>query len=51
MQRVARGLATGDFDNDGRIDVLIVMEKMPLAFFPTEERSRRDPRGSRTGTL
>ena len=31
--RLARGLATGDFDNDGRVDLLIVSENMPLALF------------------
>jgi tetratricopeptide (TPR) repeat protein len=29
--RLARGLATGDFDNDGRIDILLVCENAPLA--------------------
>jgi hypothetical protein len=29
--RLARGLAIGDFDNDGRIDVLLVSENTPLA--------------------
>ena len=29
--RVGRGLAVGDMDNDGRIDVLIVSENAPLA--------------------
>ncbi len=31
--RLARGLATGDFDNDGRIDVLMVSGNEPLALF------------------
>jgi hypothetical protein len=31
--RLARGLATGDFDNDGRVDVLVVSVKAPLALF------------------
>ncbi len=31
--RLARGLATGDFDNDGRVDLLIVAENAPLALF------------------
>ena len=29
--RLARGLAVGDIDNDGRTDVLIVSENDPLA--------------------
>ncbi len=31
--RLGRGLATGDLDNDGRIDLLIVAEGEPLAYF------------------
>jgi tetratricopeptide (TPR) repeat protein len=31
--RLARGLATGDFDNDGRIDVVLVAENEPIALF------------------
>ena len=31
--RVARGLAAGDLDNDGRIDLLIVAQDVPLAYF------------------
>ena len=31
--RLARGLATGDFDNDGRVDLLIVSGDKPLALF------------------
>ena len=29
--RVARGLAVGDIDNDGRLDVLLASQRMPLA--------------------
>jgi thioredoxin-like negative regulator of GroEL len=32
VPRVARGLATGDLDNDGRLDVLIVAQGAPLAY-------------------
>jgi thioredoxin-like negative regulator of GroEL len=31
--RVGRGLAAGDVDNDGRIDLLLVAQDGPLAFF------------------
>jgi enediyne biosynthesis protein E4 len=31
--RVARGLAAGDLDNDGRIDLLIAAQDVPLAYF------------------
>jgi tetratricopeptide (TPR) repeat protein len=31
--RVARGLAAGDLDNDGRIDLLLVAQDGPLAYF------------------
>ncbi len=31
--RVARGLASGDLDNDGRADLLIVAQDVPLAYF------------------
>ena len=31
--RLARGLAAGDFDNDGRVDLLVVTENEPLALF------------------
>jgi lipopolysaccharide biosynthesis regulator YciM len=31
VPRVARGLAVGDFDNDGRLDVLILAQNGPLA--------------------
>ncbi len=33
VPRLGRGLAVGDFDNDGRLDLLIVAEREPLAFF------------------
>jgi hypothetical protein len=37
--RVARGLAAGDLDNDGRCDALIVAQDGPLAYF--HNRTRR----------
>jgi tetratricopeptide (TPR) repeat protein len=33
VQRVGRGLAAGDLDNDGRIDALILAQNEPLAYF------------------
>ncbi len=31
--RVARGLAAGDLDNDGRVDLLVTAQDVPLAYF------------------
>jgi enediyne biosynthesis protein E4 len=31
VERLARGLATGDLDNDGRVDVVLVSQNAPLA--------------------
>ncbi len=33
VERMGRGLAAGDLDNDGRIDALIVSQNEPLAYF------------------
>jgi hypothetical protein len=33
VRRVGRGLAAGDLDNDGRIDVLVVSQNEPMAYF------------------
>ncbi len=33
VPRVARGLAAGDLDNDGRVDLLIAAHDVPLAYF------------------
>jgi len=33
VPRVGRGLAAGDLDNDGRLDLLIVAQEKPLAYF------------------
>jgi enediyne biosynthesis protein E4 len=33
VPRIARGLAAGDLDNDGRTDLLIVSQNAPLAYF------------------
>ncbi|MFI5458430.1 MAG: FG-GAP-like repeat-containing protein [Isosphaerales bacterium] len=37
--RLGRGLATGDLDNDGRTDLLIVSENAPLALFRNQAAS------------
>jgi hypothetical protein len=36
--RIARGLAIGDLDNDGRIDVLIVSQNAPIALLHNQSR-------------
>jgi tetratricopeptide (TPR) repeat protein len=36
VPRLGRGLACGDMDNDGRLDLLIVSERTPLAYFHNE---------------
>lgn len=33
VNRVGRGLASGDLDNDNRVDLLILSQNQPLAFF------------------
>ena len=33
VPRIGRGLAAGDLDNDGRVDLLIVAQNEPLAYF------------------
>jgi enediyne biosynthesis protein E4 len=33
VPRVARGMAAGDLDNDGRLDLVIVAEQEPLVYF------------------
>ena len=33
IPRVGRGLASADFDNDGRVDLLLVPQNEPLAYF------------------
>lgn len=36
VPRLGRGLASGDLDNDGKLDLLIVSEGAPLAYFHNE---------------
>jgi enediyne biosynthesis protein E4 len=47
VARLGRGLAIGDIDNDGFIDVLVVAEKDPLAVFHNKPPSRKNPREKR----
>ena len=44
VERVARGIAVGDLDNDGRLDVLILSQNSPLAYF-----HNLGPEGKRPG--
>jgi hypothetical protein len=39
VPRLGRGLAVGDIDNDGRVDVIIVSENAPLALFHNNSMS------------
>jgi hypothetical protein len=38
VERVGRGLAAGDLDNDGRVDAVIVAQNEPLAYFHNRSR-------------
>jgi enediyne biosynthesis protein E4 len=40
VQRFGRGLAVGDFDNDGRTDVIMVSQNAPLALFHNQSVSQ-----------
>jgi YD repeat-containing protein len=40
VPRLGRGLAVGDLDNDGRIDLLLVAENIPLALFHNQAASQ-----------
>jgi tetratricopeptide (TPR) repeat protein len=40
VQRFGRGLAVGDFDNDGRTDVIMVCENAPLTLFHNQSVSQ-----------
>ena len=39
VERVGRGLAAGDLDNDGRVDALILAQNEPLAYFHNRPRA------------
>ncbi|MGO9470139.1 MAG: FG-GAP-like repeat-containing protein [Isosphaeraceae bacterium] len=39
VPRVARGLAVGDLDNDGRIDVVLLPELSPLGYFHNQTKA------------
>ena len=38
VPRVGRGLARGDLDNDGRVDLLLLAQDVPLAYFHNRTR-------------
>ncbi len=42
VPRVARGLAAGDLDNDGRVDALLLSQQSPLAYFHNRTNALRD---------
>ena len=39
VPRLGRGLAAGDLDNDGRVDLLVVAQDEPLAYFHNRTRA------------
>jgi tetratricopeptide (TPR) repeat protein len=41
VPRLGRGLAAGDLDNDGRIDLLVVAQDKPLAYFHNQTEGAR----------
>ena len=41
LPRIGRGLAVGDLDNDGRVDVLILSHNQPLAYFHNRTKGGR----------
>jgi len=38
VERVGRGLAAGDLDNDGRVDALVLAQNEPVAYFHNKSR-------------
>jgi len=41
IPRLGRGLASADLDNDGRVDLLVLAQNQPLAFFHNRTRGGR----------
>jgi tetratricopeptide (TPR) repeat protein len=39
VERIGRGLAAGDLDNDGRVDAVVLSQNEPVAFFHNRSRA------------
>ncbi len=51
VERVGRGLAVADLDNDGRLDALVLAQNDPLAYFHNHGPSSITPGGALTLAL